>query len=116
MLAFCLLSVALLLSFQEPPAPEPASETTAEPHPEDEELEFEDEVVVSATRSDRRVQDQALRVEVLGQEEIEEKLLMTPGDIAMLLSETGGLRVQVASPALGAANVRVQGLRGRYTL
>ena len=40
---------------------------------------------------------------------------MTPGDIAMLLNETGGLRVQVTSPSLGAANVRVQGLRGRYT-
>ncbi|HYR89422.1 MAG TPA: TonB-dependent receptor [Terriglobia bacterium] len=33
----------------------------------------------------------------------------------MLLNETGGLRVQVTSPSLGAANVRVQGLRGRYT-
>ena len=40
---------------------------------------------------------------------------MTPGDIAMLLNETSGLRVQITSPALGAANVRVQGLRGRYT-
>src|SRR2546423_9139097 len=39
---------------------------------------------------------------------------MTPGDIAMLLNETSGLRVQVTSPSLGAANVRVQGLRGRY--
>src|SRR5688572_31602655 len=40
---------------------------------------------------------------------------MTPGDIAMLLNETSGLRVQVTSPSLGGANVRVQGLRGRYT-
>src|SRR5206468_6748000 len=34
---------------------------------------------------------------------------------AMLLNETSGLRVQVTSPSLGAANVRIQGLRGRYT-
>src|SRR2546423_859613 len=40
---------------------------------------------------------------------------MTPGNIAMLLNETSGLRVQVTSPSLGAANVRVQGLNGRYT-
>ena len=40
---------------------------------------------------------------------------MTPGDIAMMLTETNGLRVQVTSPSTGAANVRVQGLRGRYT-
>jgi iron complex outermembrane receptor protein len=75
----------------------------------------EEEVVVTATRTDKRVQDEPMRVEVLGRDEIEEKLLMTPGDIAMLLSETTGLRVQSTAPALGAASLRVQGLRGRYT-
>jgi outer membrane receptor for ferrienterochelin and colicins len=35
--------------------------------------------------------------------------------VAMLLSETTGLRVQTTAPALGAANVRIQGLRGRYS-
>ena len=80
------------------------------------EAETLDALVVTATRIPRRVEDQPLRVEVLGTEEIEEKLLMTPGDITMLLNETGGLRVQTTSPSLGGANVRVQGLRGRYTL
>jgi iron complex outermembrane receptor protein len=61
------------------------------------------------------VQDEPIRVEVIGREEIEEKIAMRPGNVAMLLSETGGLRVQVTSPALGASNVRVQGMRGRYT-
>ncbi len=56
-----------------------------------------------------------MRVEVVGREEIEEKLLMTPGDIAMLLNETSGIRLQPTSPALGAASVRVQGLPGRFT-
>ena len=74
-----------------------------------------EEIVVQATRSRRRVQDEAIRVEVLSQEEIEEKLLMRPGNISMMLNETGGLRVQVTSPALGSANVRIYGLRGRYT-
>src|SRR5688572_32040680 len=74
-----------------------------------------EEVVVQATRSRRRVQDEAIRVEVLNQEEIEEKLLMRPGNISMMLAETGGLRVQVTSPSLGSANIRVQGMRGRYT-
>ena len=40
---------------------------------------------------------------------------MTPGDIAMLLNETSGIRLQPTSPALGAAAVRVQGLPGRFT-
>jgi iron complex outermembrane receptor protein len=77
--------------------------------------EVREEVIVSATRSGRRVQDEPLRVETLGREEIEEKLMMTPGDIAMMLNETAGLRVQVTAPSLGAASLRIQGLRGRYT-
>lgn len=77
---------------------------------------LEEEVTVVATaRSDRRVEDLPMRVEVLAREEIEEKLLMTPGDIVMLLNEMGGMRVQATSPALGAASVRVQGMPGRYT-
>ena len=76
---------------------------------------IEEQVTVSATRTDRRVEDQAMRVEVLGIEEIQEKQLMTPGDIVMMLNEMGGMRVQATSPSLGAASVRVQGMRGRYT-
>lgn len=61
------------------------------------------------------MQDEPIRVEVIDQDEVEEKLMMTPGNIAMLVAETGGLRVQVTSPALGSSNVRVRGLEGRYT-
>ena len=82
----------------------------------EEELVQLEEVTVSTTRSERRIEDQPLRVEMLGREEVEEKLLMTPGDISMLLNETGGMRVQNTSPSLGGANVRIQGLRGRYSL
>ena len=82
--------------------------------PEPDPIEIKEEVVVTATRSDTRLQDQPLRVEVIDREEIEEKALMTPGSVAMLLAETSGLRVQTTAPSLGAANVRIQGLRGRY--
>jgi len=75
----------------------------------------EDAIVVVSTRGERRIEDEPLRVEVVTGEEIEEKLLMTPGSIAMLLNETAGLRVQETSPTLGGASIRVQGLRGRYT-
>jgi iron complex outermembrane receptor protein len=77
--------------------------------------EENEEIIVQATRSGRRVQDEPVRVEVLNREEIEEKILMRPGNIATILSETGGLRIQTTSPALGAANIRVQGMDGRYT-
>ena len=74
-----------------------------------------EEVFVQATRSGRRIQDAAIRVEALSGEEIEEKLLMRPSNMSMMLNETGGLRVQITSPALGSANVRIHGMRGRYT-
>ena len=70
---------------------------------------------MEATRTGGRLEDSPLRVEVLEREEIEEKMLMTPGDIVMMLNEMGGMRVQATSPSLGAASVRVQGMRGRYT-
>jgi iron complex outermembrane receptor protein len=85
-------------------------EVALEPLPE-----FEEEVVVNASRSPTRIQDQPLRVEIIDREEIEEKALMTPGSVAMLIGETTGLRVQPTAPSLGAANVRIQGLRGRYS-
>ena len=87
-----------------------AIEVGLEPIPE-----FEDQVVVNASRSPTRIQDQPLRVEIIDREEIEEKALMTPGSVAMLIGETTGLRVQPTAPSLGAANVRIQGLRGRYS-
>jgi iron complex outermembrane receptor protein len=97
----------------------PMSATAQEPAPEVKEpspvVEAEETVIVTATRTNTRLQDQPLRVEVIDREEIEEKALMTPGSVAMLLGETTGLRVQTTSPALGAANVRIQGLRGRYS-
>src|SRR5687767_9555111 len=103
--SFFVLCVA---SAQEQPESE---QTDAEEHDGEENVE----IVVQATRSGRRVQDEPIRVEVLNREEIEEKLLMRPGSIAMLVNETGGVRVQVTSPALGAANIRIQGMSGRYT-
>ena len=75
----------------------------------------EEVVVVASTRTGRRIEDQPMRVEVLDREEIEEKMMMTPGDIVMMLNEMGGLRVQSTSPAMGSASLRVQGMRGRYT-
>jgi outer membrane receptor for ferrienterochelin and colicins len=76
---------------------------------------LQDQVTVTAARSSTRLEDQPLRVEVIDRDDIEEKALMTPGSVAMLLGETTGLRVQTTAPSLGAANVRIQGLRGHYS-
>jgi len=91
------------------------ADTTVVVELEEEAVEGEEIVVVLSTRTERRIEDEPLRVEVVSREEVEEKLLMTPGDIGMLLNETAGLRVQPTAPSLGGASVRIQGLRGRYT-
>jgi outer membrane receptor for ferrienterochelin and colicins len=75
----------------------------------------EEHVTVSATRTERGIEDQPMRVEVVDREEIDEKVMMTPGDVVMLLNESGGMRVQATSPSLGAASIRIQGMKGRYT-
>ena len=89
--------------------------TPAAPTEPQEAPEIEVSITVEATRTGGRLEDSPLRVEVLEREEIEVKMLMTPGDIVMMLNEMGGMRVQATSPSLGAASVRVQGMRGRYT-
>jgi outer membrane receptor for ferrienterochelin and colicins len=90
------------------------AQATASQEPEPP-VKIEEHVTVSSTRTDRGLEDQPMRVEVLDAEEIDEKLMMTPGDIVMMLNEMGGMRVQATSPSLGAASVRIQGMRGRYT-
>lgn len=110
----CLLFPIASSAQDAPPPQEPPAEQK-QPAPEQPVIEAAETVIVTATRTNTRLQDQPVRVEVIDREEIEEKALMTPGSVAMLLGETTGLRVQTTSPALGAANVRIQGLRGRYS-
>jgi iron complex outermembrane receptor protein len=74
-----------------------------------------EEIIVQATRSGRNADTDPIRVELLPREEIDEKMMMTPGNVAMLVAETPGIRVQVTSPSLGGSNIRMQGLRGHYT-
>lgn len=61
------------------------------------EKDAEEEVTVYATRTNVRLQDSPLHVEVVGQDEINEELAMRPGDISMMLNEMGGMRVQTTS-------------------
>ncbi len=72
-------------------------------------------IQVRASRLGRIVTESATRIELINGEEIQEKAIMRPGNISMLVAETGGVRVQTTSPSLGSANIRLQGLYGRYT-
>jgi outer membrane receptor for ferrienterochelin and colicins len=73
------------------------------------------EVRIAATRNERRVSDEPTRVEVVDREDVEEQIGGSPGVIAELLTESGGVRVQRTSAGSSGASVRIRGLRGRYT-
>ncbi len=74
-----------------------------------------EEVVVSGTRSERSIDDVPVRVEIVSQEEIEEKVMEKPSSVIELLNESAGTRIQETSATAGSANIRIQGLDGRYT-
>ncbi|ATP56914.1 hypothetical protein CPT03_10700 [Pedobacter ginsengisoli] len=95
----------------------PLGETTPvtillETSEKDEELE---EVVVSATRSSRTIDNIPTRVEVIAGEELDEKGNMKPGDIRMMLAESTGIQTQQTSATSGNSSIRIQGLDGKYT-
>lgn len=74
------------------------------------------DVKVSATRTGRLAGETPIRVEIVDEMEVDEKTLMSPSGIGMLLNETPGLRVQAAAPGLGTGSVRILGLPGQYTV
>nr|WP_294869760.1 TonB-dependent receptor [uncultured Pedobacter sp.] len=79
---------------------------------EEEEL---DEVMISATRSSRTIDNIPTRVEVIAGEELDEKGNMKPGDIRMMLAESTGIQTQQTSATSGSSSIRIQGLDGKYT-
>jgi iron complex outermembrane receptor protein len=73
-----------------------------------------DEVIVEGTRSNKSIDNIPTRVEVLN-EEIDEASSMDPSKVAHLLTHSTGIQVQQTSATSNLANVRIQGMDGRYT-
>ena len=78
-------------------------------------LEIEEEVLVTATRTNSRIEDLPTRVEVLGAEEMEEESSIKPASIASLFGDIAGTQIQPTSPTTGNLDLRLQGLPGQYT-
>ncbi|WP_082116139.1 TonB-dependent receptor [Hymenobacter terrenus] len=76
---------------------------------------IEEEVLVTATRTNSRIEDLSTRVEVIGEEELVEENGIKPGNIASLLGDIAGTQIQPTSPTTGNADLRIQGLPGRYS-
>lgn len=73
-----------------------------------------DEIIVEATRANRSILDIPTRIEALT-EEIDEASTMDPSKIAHLLTHSTGIQVQTTGATSNTANVRIQGLDGKYT-
>ncbi len=77
--------------------------------------QLEDVTIISTTRNNAKMENSPLRVEVLGKEEMNEENTIKPGNIASILGDVSSVQIQQSSAVSGNANVRIQGLDGRYT-
>ena len=72
-------------------------------------------VIISSSRTNSRIEDLPTKVEVLGAEEVHEENGIKPGNIASLLGDIAGIQIQQTNAATGNADMRIQGLQGKYT-
>ncbi|MBO0951617.1 TonB-dependent receptor [Fibrella forsythiae] len=74
-----------------------------------------EEVVVTATRTNRRIEDLPIKVDVLGQEDMDEEAAVVPGNVGSILGDISIIHVQRTSLATGNQGIRMQGLDPKYT-
>ncbi len=74
-----------------------------------------EEITISATRTNARMDETPMKVEVLGAEETQEENAIKPSNVASLLGDISGIQIQQSSSVSGNSNVRIQGLGGKYT-
>lgn len=72
-------------------------------------------VVVTTTRTNSRIEDLPIRVEVIGKDEVSEETNIKPTNISKLLLESSGIQAQQTSAVNGNVSIRLQGLDGKYT-
>lgn len=78
-------------------------------------VEAEEELIITSSRTNSRIEDLPTKVEVLGSEEVDEEAGTIPGNIASLLGDIAGIQNQRTSGTTGSIDLRVQGLPGKYT-
>lgn len=80
-----------------------------------EENENLDEVIVSSTRTNSRIDDLNTKVEVLGQDDMDEESTVVPGSVTSILGDLSIITIQRTNPVNGNEAIRMQGLDPRYT-
>lgn len=74
-----------------------------------------DEVIISTTRTNSRIEDLPVKVEVLGLEELDEEASLVPSGMGSLLGDLSVITIQRTNPVNGNDAVRMQGLDPGYT-
>lgn len=74
-----------------------------------------DEVTVTSTRTNSRIEDLPIKVEVLGQEDMDEESAVVPGNVSSILGDISIIHVQRTSAVNGNQAIRMQGLDPKYT-
>jgi outer membrane receptor for ferrienterochelin and colicins len=74
-----------------------------------------EEVVVTSSRTNSRIEDLPIKVEVLGQEDMNEESAVVPGNVASILGDISIIHIQKTSPTNGNQAIRMQGLDSKYT-
>jgi len=73
------------------------------------------EVVISTTRNYQNAEYIPTRVEVIDDEEVEERSHDKPSDISHILQEQPGVQIQRTSATSGTLSIRLEGLNSDYT-
>lgn len=74
-----------------------------------------EEVIVSTTRTNSRIDDLPTKIEVLGQEDLSEESTIVPGNITSILGDLSIITIQHTNQVNGNDAIRMQGLDSKYT-
>ncbi|MFX1704695.1 TonB-dependent receptor [Chitinophaga sp. CC14] len=115
-LAIILLSITGITTAQNR-VPVPVKDTTQQPLKDTTISKVSDleEVVISSTRNNRRIEDLPMKVEVLGKEDMMEESGIKPGNVTSILGDLSVIHIQNTSAVSGNNAIRMQGLDGKYT-
>lgn len=78
-------------------------------------LEELEEVVIVTTRNYQTAENLPVRVDVVANEEMNERSIDKPSSISHAVKEQPGVQVQRTSASSGLFNIRLQGMNGKYT-
>lgn len=78
-------------------------------------LEHLEEVNISSTRTNARIEDDPTRIEVLGLEEMGEESTLVPTGIGSILGDLAIITIQRTSVSTGNDEIRMAGMDPRYT-